>query len=401
MMSRKYIFHLFIFLGSFVCSAQSKTELEKEKERLSREIKANNELLNEVKKDKESSIGELNVLDNQVKNREKLIENFSKQLSSLKNSISKTNNDIKSLGKETEKLKAEYAEMIRYAYKTRDSYDVMVFLFAAKNFNDAYKRLKYIRYYNDYRQEKVKQIQKNKEELSAKLALLESHKQEQASILQSEKAEKEQLILEKSRTAEIVKKLSGQESDLRKKIAHKKAEIERLDKEIKQIIALEIAKKKEAAKSSSQELSYTPEDTRLSSSFSANKGKLPWPLEKGSITQGFGTYSDRVHKDVKFDNNGLNISTIKKAKARAVFDGTVISIIYSPSFQYAIIISHGSFFSVYSNVTEVLVKSGDKVNTKQSLGTVFTDSEENKTELHFEIWREKTPEDPESWIKRL
>jgi septal ring factor EnvC (AmiA/AmiB activator) len=406
--------------------AQSKTELEKEKERLSKEIKASNELLNEVKKDKEVSIGELNVLDKQVKNREELIENFSQQLITLKSTIENTDNEINGLTKELEKNKAEYAEMIRYAYKTKSSYDVLVFLFAANDFNDAYKRLKYIRYYNDYREEKVKEIEKKKLLLNTKKAELESQKQEQAVLVESEKQEKAQILKEKSRTSELVKKLSGKEKDLKSKITKKKAEIERLDKEIKSIIAKEIARKKAeaaaAAKAKAEReakaankpnvtssssssaanpvYSYTPEDTKLANSFIANKGKLPWPLERGTITQGFGIYSHPVHKDVKIENNGVNISTIKNAPVRAVFEGTVLSIIYSPTFQFAIIISHGSFFSVYSNVVEARVAIGDKVNTKETIGTVYTDSEENKTELHLEIWREQVPENPERWIAR-
>ena len=254
---------------------------------------------------------------------------------------------------------------------------------------------------------------------------------------QNQEKEKKKLDDEKSKKDSALKKLSTQEKDLKKQIDKKKKDAVSLKNKIQAIIAEEIKKEKqraaeEAAKKEAEakkaaekantttgttttpqtpvqtkekpaeqiNLGLTPEMQLISKNFSGNKGKLPWPVERGTITERFGTHPHPVLKDVMVENNGIDIATADGSLVRSIFDGEVVNVIFNPSFQKGVIIKHGEYYSVYTNLSDVTVKAGDKVTTKQKIGTAWEDPEEGKTEVHLEIWKGTVILDPALWISK-
>jgi septal ring factor EnvC (AmiA/AmiB activator) len=258
-------------------------------------------------------------------------------------------------------------------------------------------------------------IEETKQALSNKVEDLKAKKAERMKLLNAEIEQRTELSEEKQEQNKIAQELKKKEKQLNEEIKNKQATAEKLNKKIEEIIKKEIeaAKKKAEAEAKAKNkpapatgtkgtssLSYTPEAAKLSADFKSNQGKLPWPVEKGIITRGFGQQQHPVLKSVIINNNGVDIKTEKAAKARSIFEGSVVSVITVPGMQKAVMIRHGEFFSVYSNLDEVFVKAGDKVTTKQELGIIHTNEEEDKTEVHFELWRGTEKMNPTGWISK-
>ncbi len=387
----------FCIVGLLLCSvlsfAQNKTQLEREKVQLTKELEEANKLLLEVRNSKESSMVEVNMIDKKLKTRERLIRNIAQQQNILASTIALTETDITNLEEDIQFQKDEYARMIRYAYKTRDAFDLLAFLFAADSFNDAINRFQYIRHYNEYRKRKATTITESKNELSNYVLNLNDQMAEQAQLLSRSEVEKGTLDQERKKKASIVSGLKEKEDDLKYKVEVKKVAIEQLNATISRIV-------KTALKSETgTNYALSPAAVELSSRFSKNKAKLPWPVDRGVITSTFGVNKHPIY-DIQIENNGIDISTSAGTSVKAVFSGTVSSIVFSPSFQNAVIVNHGEYFTTYSNLKDVVVVDGQKVSTGQILGTIHTDAKEGRTELHFELWKGISKQNPQKWILR-
>lgn len=385
--------------------AQSKNELEAKKKELQKEINLTNKLLNETRKNKELSLDELLKLKSKLNAREGLISTLNSELRLYNNQIKQNINEIASLEKELKKLKEEYAKMIYYAYVNRSDYDKIMFVFASSSFNQAYKRIKYLQQYSEYRKSQAKSIVKTQQTLKQKITELDQAKQEKVALLSLEEQEKQKLAVEQAEKENVVKNLQGKEKELKQQLAKNQAAAQKLQKAIQRIIEEEIRKAREAAKkagtpSSSKGFPLTPEALKLSNSFAANKGKLPWPVLEGVITDRFGKHPHPVLSGIVINNNGIDISTTKGAIARAIFEGEVSSVAIIPGEGKVVMVRHGEYLSVYSYMTDVYVKKGDKITTKQHLGTLVNEPGKSKTDVHLEIWKGMTKLNPEYWIYR-
>lgn len=394
---------LALFATNSLYSQNEKEKLKEEKERIEKEIQYTNKLLNETKRSKKNSLNQLIILNRKIKIREKLVSTINYEINNLDNKITNNKSEIKVLTEDLKKLKDQYAKMIYYAFKNKNAYNRLMFIFASDDFNQAYKRLKYFQQYSAYRRMQAKLIEKTQIELNDKTEQLKNQKLEKTSLLKEKAGEIKQLEKEKDEKNSTIKKLSGKEKELRRTLRIKKKEATKLEKSIKNIIDAEIraaakrARKTNEAKKS-KIIDLTSEEFELTNNFVENKGKLPWPSEKGIISSTFGEHKHPVLKRVNVRNNGIDILTNKGEMVRAIFNGTVISVRAISNTNTAIIIRHGEYFTVYSNLNKVFVKRGDKVQSKQEIGTVFTNPSDSKTELHFEIWKGRSLLNPIYWI---
>ena len=398
---------LLTLLFSTVGYAQrTKESLEKEIKALQQEIETANKLLKETSKNKEVTLNQVALMDKKIKDRQKLINACNEQIKVLDRSINKGERNINSLNGELKKLSGEYAKMVQFAYKNKSHYDKLEFLFASEDFNQAFQRLRYIQQFAGARKTKMDQIASTRQKVSKELEQLRQDKEQQAALLAEQKAQQEALIKEKNELDEQVKKLKKQEGKIQQNIKDKQAQAKKFQKQIDDIIAEEIRKANERASKDAKKgtkpdkMALTPAEKALSTSFSANKGKLPWPVERGVVSSSYGKHASAISDKVTITNNGIDIVTTENAKARCVFDGVVVTVVKPSATNIGVIIRHGDYFTVYSQLDEAFVNRGDKVKTKQDIGRVHTDRAEGKTELHFELRQGKDCLNPSTWLAK-
>ncbi len=383
----------------FAQDYNKKAQLENEKDRLEKAITYTGELLSETRFSKETTLNDLTILENKISKREKLITTYKAEIEIIKDEIFAKLIELNRMLEEIEKLKDEYSQMIFCAYKNRNFYRRMLYIVAADDFNQAYKRLNYFRQYATQRKKQLELIQKSEKDYIEKIKNLEQKIGENEILLAE--LENEMLFLNEEKTLkkEIIFNLSEKENELAESQNTYQKNANELKIRIENIIAEELRKTdNKPDKKNKSLMSLTPEEKELSATFSSNQGKLPWPSERGIILSSFGEHEHPDLKGIKIRNNGINIITLKGASARAVFEGDVTRVISMPNFNNVVIIRHGEFLTVYSNLDKIFVKKGYKVRTKQEIGTIYTDEENSKTILHFEIWKGKTLLDPEIWL---
>jgi murein hydrolase activator len=387
--------------GNGYCQVQKKKDLESKKQELQKEIEYQNKLLNEVKKNKNRSMIQLAILNNKIAKQNELVGTINKELNVLEGSIFETKNGILQKESELNALKNIYSKMIYASYKNRDSYTRIMFLFAANNFNQAIQRIKFMQYYSEARKKQSVLIEDAQYQLQTKKLELENRKEQQSKTLFEKQIETGNLSKQKKDKEETLTDLQKREKDIRAEIKRKKDQAEKLRRAIEKVIDAEIAKSNIKGKEVNphpKKITLTPGEKELSNDFESNRGKLPWPLTEGVITESFGKHQHPDLPGVEINNNGLNIGTNKGANVRAVFNGIVVAVASVGGLDgKVIIIKHGEYLSVYSNIEESFVSSGDKVKTKQSIGKVLTD-DNSGTELHLEIWKGQSTLNPESWI---
>ncbi|MFH1120197.1 MAG: peptidoglycan DD-metalloendopeptidase family protein [Bacteroidota bacterium] len=380
-----------------------KTQLQQKKAKIEEEISYTNKLLNETKKSKQVSLNQLVLLNKQINKRQELISAISGEIGNLDKQIEETNDTINHLKQTIKRLKEEYARMIYFAGKNRNAYSRLMFIFSARDFNQAYQRLKYFQQYSSFRKNQVRVIQENQILLNSKMGLLQKQKTDKLSLKKTEESEKQKLTREKNDQDKTIKNLSQKEKELLKKLRESEKAARKLQKAIEDLIAEELRKASETAKKSGtktkpeNKFGLSPSEMQLSSNFAGNKGRLPWPTERGVISSTFGEHPHPILKGIKTKNNGIDITTANGESARAVFDGEVTSTMTLPNYNNVVIIRHGEFLTVYSNLDQLFVKKGDKVKTKQRIGNIQAD-ESGKTKIHFELWQGKNIQNPESWI---
>ena len=402
---------------------KSKKQLQSEITSLQKDIAAANAQLQKTTKDKEMTQGEVALLEKKIRQREQLIRACNDQITLLDEEIDKGQNSIEALNTDLGKLQKEYGKMIVFANKNRNHYDRLAFIFASDDFNQAFRRLRYIRQFTDARKVKMNQIAATEKQISSALKASQQARQEQDSLLKEEKRQQQTLQKEKGELDAQVAKLKKREGSLQQDIDNKQKQAQKLQKAIDDIIAEEIRKaneeaerkrREEAKKAASKDkkttpaapakkekgMALTPAEKTLSTNFVNNKGKLPWPVERGNIASTYGKHTSSVSSKVTVTNNGIDIATTEGAKARVVFDGEVTSVTKLTGANTVVIVRHGEYFTVYSNLENVIVKRGEKVKTKQNIGTVHTNKTENKTELHFELLKEQNRQNPENWLAR-
>lgn len=392
-----------------------KEKLEQRKTQLQDEIEVANGILKKTQKDKELTLSQVRALDKKVKAREELIRTVQAQISNSDREIRRQKNEIARLEGEIKTLKEKYAGMIREAQKRGTPSSALAFVFASDDLQQALKRLYFLRQYSGFRQTQVEEIKALQAEKAKAITAIEAEQGRKRQLLGQEVAQKQELVAEKSQQEAAVAKLKKKESQIATDIKKKRSELQKLEKQIQKIIQDELKRQREAARkqaeaqnpgsttqagSSSTSFALTPEGAALAKDFASNKGKLPWPVERGIITQNFGENPVPGTSGVTIKNPGVDIGTPSKSGVRAVFNGEVSTVVRIPGANRVVLIRHGNYFTVYSNLDEVYVKTGDKVSTKQSIGRVAADPETGESTLHFELWMDTNNQDPKPWLGR-
>ena len=376
--------------------SQSIDELQKKKKDAENEIEYTTKLLLEVQENRKLSINRLQLLNNQIQKRDAVISAINSEIEIYQQFINNNILAMNLMNDDIKEIKKEYAELIRSTYRNRNAYDQIFFLLSAENVNQAYRRHLYMKHYTVYRKNQAEIINAIQKSLNDKAEKLEEQKLIKVQLITETKKEAQKLQEEKAyRNSEVVK-LQKEQQSLQKKLRQQKEIEKRLEKEIQDIIAEETGKSKSAGESG---FILTPEQKLVGDSFVQNKSRLPWPVERGIIIEHFGINQHPVLTNVQTRNNGISIATEAGAKVRTVFKGEVSRVFGITGGNTAVIVRHGGYLSVYSNLSEVTVKKGDLVETKQTIGTVYTDvDDDNKSIIKFQIWLESQKLNPEDWI---
>jgi murein hydrolase activator len=397
------VLFIMIFLNTFTAIPQNRQELENNKRRIEQEIRLLNQLLGETKSSAELNVGQLLIINNRIASRQSLITNISNEINLINRRIATTTREKENLEKELEELRESYARMIVYAHRNRNSYQRIMFIFASNDFNQAYLRLKYLQQLARHRQVQADKITETTLRLEENIVELNVQKQEQQKLLAEQQQEMQTLNREKEEQAKNIEQLRRKERELVQQLRNQEKAARDLDRAITQVIAEERRKAAEAAqqqgRTATDAFRLTPEERLLSANFADNKGRLPWPLERGVITGFFGEQPHPVLPGIKIVNNGIDISTTQGSRARAVFEGTVARV-FSIAGGYAVIIRHGEYLTVYSNLSEVFVRNGQKVGVREEIGVIATDNAEAKTYVHLEVWHGNNKLNPADWISR-
>jgi septal ring factor EnvC (AmiA/AmiB activator) len=385
--TNKYFVLACLFLLSFGSIAQDKESdrLKKQQKELQDKISFTENLLKSTSTTKTNLTNNLGLINNKINYREALLNNINLQQKELDNEIIALEKEIKDLEVQLELLIEQYKDMIRLAYKLRSNSASIGFILSSENFNQANKRMVYMEQITKYRADQIKRIQKTKIQLENDLILLENKKQKQVLLAKNKEVEKNRYISDLQKQKNYITSLNGKEQELKEELIAQRKKSENIKKAINTAIKKEIAAEREKEKKKPKTIKETKETKLSSASFQANKGRLPWPVSKGEITKGFGKQAHPVHAGVYTYNNGVDITTVKGSTVRAVYSGTISSVINIPGAGKAIIVSHGNYRTVYSNIQEAYVQKGDKIIAKQEIGSLLISPDGSVSQVHFEI----------------
>lgn len=408
-----YLIFLMCFLtvpNTFAQSDKQK-ELEEKRQAILAEIKQINSLLFKTKKEEKSVLSQVEDINQRISATENLIRITNQQANLLTRNINNNINRISALRKELEVMKADYADMVRKSYKSKNQQSRIMFLLSSDNFLQAYKRVQYMKQYAAFRKKQGEGIRIKTEELQKLNSDLIDQKKDKQKLISENEVAKRQLTQERKAQQELVATLKKDESKYTSQIRTKQKEADKIDKEIDALIQAAIAEANRIANASKTKTTSKPEtsggfaltaeDKALAASFSNNKGKLPWPVEKGMVVKSFGTHRHPQFPNVTTTSSGVEIAADDNAPVRAIFEGQVMSIQVIKGANKVIFIQHGEYISVYSNMGTVAVKKGDKISTKQTIGTVAKSPTEGRTVLKFYIYKNKTKINPADWIYRM
>ena len=407
---------LLLFVSNFILAQKKSDQLQAEQARLENKLNTTKSLLEKVKKGTQLSMNELKLIENQVRDREQLVQNVDNQIRGAELTISSKSNQVKQLQEKLIRMKAQYRSMLLYAYKHRNKHGKMMYIFSASNYFEAVKRTNYLKRIAEIQNKQFKIILQSQKSIHKEINSIQEQKTRQLTLLETKIAEKDRILKDKQEKEKALAKLKKDENKLRAELQaaeKKKAELKR---RIKQAIDKEIAEseakakkeqkksetkstastaKKTETKSTSSEtktaekkpvvVTETKESAALGKSFESNRGKLPWPVLKGTIVEGYGKNPHPTLANVYTNNNGIDIGAPKGAQVRSVFEGEVTSVLNIPGAGKVVIIKHGNYRTVYSNLQEVFVAVGAKVTTKQAIGSLLPDDGGGLSTAHFEI----------------
>ena len=439
----KRLLFVFLIILTNGLQAQTKEELQRQKVLLQDQIDLASELLLKTKNTKEASLSELQTLNQKIEARNKLIRTMDRQIRSIDREVTRKAKEIKKLEIRVDSLKSDYADLIKLAQRQQKPRDQILFILSSSSFAQAAKRMQYFKDMAAYRERQVQQIAIAQETLARERETLIAKKAEKIQVQTAQEGEKLALQADAQVQETTVQNLQSKESTLKKDIDKKQREAQQLEQQIKRIIAEEMRKAKERAERSSLEgeakelglvsgkdysrrtsnkalkklidktraakgldvrddgpsFAMTPEARALANNFASNKGALPWPVERGIITGKFGKHPHPIVKGVIVDNPHIEITTEENAIVRSVFEGEVSSVVPIPGANVMVLVRHGNYFTVYSNLINVKVKAGDVVSLKEPIGTAFTD-EEGKTMVQLGIWKDADIQDPNPWLAK-
>lgn len=417
-----FILLLFVALDGL---AQSREDLEKKRKEIQQEIASLQEAQTTISKDKKASVSQLKLIEKKLKSRYAFINNLNEEMDLIDNTIFSNNREIYRLQKQLDTLKQQYAKTIEYSYKNRSSYDMLNFIFTASSFNDAVKRATYLKSYRKYRDEQAANINKTQKELAQRIEMLTANKEEKGKVLEEQNKQKIILEGEQKEKNQFVSKLKAREKEIEKEVAAKKKVERSLQNSIAAIIKREIEAARRKAEEEARKLASsntarpaekapvagpsnaapirkanilenTPEVTKVSVGFENNRGNLPWPVDKGTITSSFGRQRIEGTK-IDEDNSGITIQTLSGAPVKAVFEG-VVTTVYDVAGSQTVTIKHGKYFTTYFNLSTVTVSKGAKVDMGQIIGKA-AENFDGDGEILFMLNEEMRFVNPEIWLK--
>lgn len=391
-----------IFLGLLLVgaavSAQDTRRQESRKAQLEKEIAAINRQLKDNARSSSRALTDLSLVRRKIAARQELIAESDREIRALDDSMKVRQQEIDRLQARHDTLSLYYNRLVRGAYKNRDSRLWYMYILSSENIGQAVRRFGYLKGLSRNMSEQGRRIQETAAELELEKERLAGLREEAQALRGQRQADVDALRGEEGESASLVARLEKDRRKYQDELRKKNREVEALNREIAAIIRKATAKPKSGSKSSKGgKTTSTAVDEKLSSSFAANKGRLPWPVE-GTVIESYGQHYHPVYKNVKLPfNNGVTLAVSRGAQAHAVFDGTVAQVVVIPGYNQCVLVQHGSYFTFYCKLKSVSVKAGDKVKTGQALGTVDTLSGEDQ--FHFELWKERAPQNPENWLR--
>jgi len=386
MLSVRRILTVLFVLLHVVSFAQPKDadRLKKEQQELQQKISFTKKLLETTEANKLNLTENIGLIERKIEYRSDLLNNLDKQLSQLVTEIEDLKNEIEVIRGEIERQKSAYKLMLIQAYKMRSSSASLLFVLSSESFNQANKRMEYLKQLSKFRSNQIQKIESSKKKLDDQLASLEAKKLEKDFLLTSQKAEQNQYVSDREYQKKQIQNLTGKEQQLQNELLAAEKKSKKIQNDLNAALNKEILDKKKKDSDKPKTVEETKEVALSNTGFEGNKGKLPWPVSKGEITKGYGKQAHPVHINVFTYNNGVDITTVKGSTVRAVYAGEVTSVIIIPGAGKAIIIAHGDYRTIYSNLQETYVSKGDKVTLKQEIGSLLV-NESGTSDVHFEI----------------
>lgn len=425
-----YLWAILLLAGSILTVSAQKSaavrKLEAQRKTALAEIEMTDKLLKETSQSAQSSLNRLNLISARILSRRKVIDLLNRETQAIDNQITSLQKEISDLEKELKTKQDNYIHSVQRMQRRQTSQDKLLFVLSAESFTQSMRRMRYLREFAYWQKQQANDILKKREDIHVRQTTLKATREEKQALLQTSENERQNLRGEEDNQKKEVRKLNEKQKDLQAQLRKKRQQANALNKQIEKLIAEEIEKaeaeaaherataatkkpgdtteppKDERMADTKGGYAMTPAEKKLSQDFAGNRGRLPLPLEgRYTIVGEFGEQPHRQLKYVRTNNNGIDIQTTPGADARAVFNGEVTSIFVVPGFNNSVIIRHGNYLTVYSNLSLVYVKKGDKITTRQPLGKIFSDVENgNETILHFQLWKEKTKLNPTPWLDR-
>ncbi len=382
-------------------NAQSIKELEKEKKKALEELAVTNKLLNETKGNKRETENKISLLKRSINQSSEYINILNGELRILNHDIDSISNEYNTKSDQLQQLKSGYANTTRILHAQRRSFSPLLFIISAKNFNQAFRRYQYLQDIAQQHKNQAREIEQITTQLQEHQTLLTENKIQKETVMSTKELEQQRLQNQKNQKDKELAKLRTREKSLKEKQKKQQQQANKLNKRIEELIAAEIKKNQNKSNSSNDPYKLTKEEKLIAGNFEANKGKLPHPIAKGFISGHFGVQPHPILDKVTINNKGIYLQTTPGASARAIFEGEVTQIFSIPGSNTSVIIKHGNYRTVYSNLVSVSVKVGDKVTTKQNIGKIYSDPEnDNKTELYLMLYKNTEIQNPESWLAK-
>ena len=396
-MNLSRIILLLIVLTSSSLSSQTKQDLENQKKQIQQDIKKIELKLKTNSKQKKLIVSNAEDINYKIKLQQNLINNINSQLNLILREIDRNENRLSDLKQRELILKDELSKMLLSAYKKKSNLNKLMFVFSSTSFQQAYKRIQYFKQYANFQNKTLSKIKINSNDIKNVIVVLDSQKTNQKLLIDENEEIKRDLSIEYTGLNNLIAEVNKNQKRYSAEIKQKQKLTREIDKKIQRLIEEALAK----AKKKDGRFELTEEAKLISKNFNANKGKLPSPVIRGSVVLGFGKQPHPIVKTTTIQSNGVRIRTSSDVEARTIFNGEVYSIIKSKNNTHTILIQHGNFFTVYKNLSDIYVKKGDKLKTKDSIGKIATDPLNGQTILSFSIFNNGVPQNPRFWIYKM
>lgn len=401
MLKKLLTFFLIILFSVANIQAQTIKELEKRRKQALNKLEVTNKLLDETNKSKQSSVNKINIIKQNIYERQQIISNINQELNVISMTIDTLQTERNNLLQKLDRIKAEYAVLVRNTHYRSNTLSYISFVLSADNFNQIFRRIRYLQQFADYRKKQAKEIEETTTLLLEKEQILTQSKDKKNEVLSIKQFENQKLESDKQKENKMLNDLKAKEKKLIAQQKKQQKTADELNRKIQALIDAEVKKESKKGSSKQNKITLTKEESLIAGNFEKNKGRLPWPVEKGFVSGKFGIQKHPVLEHVTTNNKGIYIQTNMGADARAVFEGVVTQCFSIPGSNNAVIIKHGNYRTVYTNLTTIYVKEGDKVTAKQKIGRIFVDEEnDNKTEMLLMLYLNTTLLNPEPWLAK-